>query len=84
MFKSVARTHKSENKRKQKGAEACTSSRVIACGIDVYSALAVIFNILCLEVAYDSVRLFYFYWHYIYDHILSPFTVSVSVPVFLC
>ena len=26
--------------------------------IDVYSAFAVIFNILCLEVAYDSVRLF--------------------------
>ena len=26
------------------------SSHVTACGTDVYSALAVIFNILCLEV----------------------------------
>ena len=37
---------------------------------DVYSAFAVIFNILCLEVAYDSVRLFYWYLHYLYDLIL--------------
>ena len=29
------------------------SSHVIAINIDVYSAFAVIFNILCLEVAYD-------------------------------
>ena len=33
------------------------SSHVIAIDIDVYSAFAVIFNILCLEVAYDSMRL---------------------------
>ena len=38
--------------------------------IDVYSAFAVIFNILCLEVAYDSMRLFHWYLHYIYDLIL--------------
>ena len=44
------------------------SSHVI--GIDVYSAFVVIFNILCLEVAYDSIRLFYWYLHYIYDLIL--------------
>ena len=63
------------------------SSHVIACGTDVYSALAVIFNILCLEVVYDSMsimRLFYLYLHYICDLILSLFTVSVSVPVFSC
>ena len=64
--------------------EAYTSSHVIACGIDVYSALAVIFNILCLEVAYDSMRLFNLYLHYICDLTLSPFTVSVSVPAFSC
>ena len=46
------------------------SSRVIATDIDVYSAFAVIFNILCLEVAYDSMRLFHWYLHYIYDLIL--------------
>ena len=46
------------------------SSHVIAIDIDVYSAFAVIFNILCLEVAYDSVRLFYWHLHYIYDRIL--------------
>ena len=48
------------------------SSHVIGIDIDVYSAFAVIFNILCLEVAYDSmtVRLFYWYLHYIYDLIL--------------
>ena len=34
------------------------SSHVIAVDIDVYSAFAVIFNILCLEVGYDSMRLF--------------------------
>ena len=38
--------------------------------IDVYSAFAVRFNILCLEVAYDSMRLFYWHLHYIYDLIL--------------
>ena len=43
---------------------------VIGIDIDVYSAFAVIFNILCLEVAYDSMRLFYWYLHYIYDLIL--------------
>ena len=43
------------------------SSHVIAIDIDVYSAFAVIFNILCLEVAYDSMRLFYWHLHYIYD-----------------
>ena len=46
------------------------SSPVIAIDIDVYSAFAVIFNILCLEVAYDSMRLFYWHLHYIYDLIL--------------
>ena len=46
------------------------SSHVNAIDIDVYSAFAVIFNILCLEVAYDSTRLFYWYLHYIYDLIL--------------
>ena len=46
------------------------SSHVIAVDIDVYSAFAVIFNILCLEVAYDSMRLFHWYLHYIYDLIL--------------
>ena len=34
---------------------------------DVYSAFAVIFNILRLEVAYDSMRLFYWHLHYICD-----------------
>ena len=34
------------------------SSHVIATDIDVYSAFAVIFNILCLEVAYDSMSCF--------------------------
>ena len=38
--------------------------------IDVYSAFAVIFNILCLQVAYDSMRLCHWYLHYIYDLIL--------------
>ena len=45
-------------------------SYVIAIDIDVYFAFAVIFNILCLEVAYDSMRLFYWHLHYIYDLIL--------------
>ena len=43
------------------------SSHVIAIDIDVYSAFAVIFNILCLEVAYDSMRLLYWYLYYIHD-----------------
>ena len=47
------------------------SSHVIATDINVYSAFAVIFNILCLDVAYDSMRLFYWHLHYIYDLILS-------------
>ena len=34
------------------------SSHVIGTDIDVYSAFAAIFNILCLEVAYNSMRLF--------------------------
>ena len=46
------------------------SSHVIAIDIYVYSVFAVIFNILCLEVAYDSMRLFYWYLHCIYDLIL--------------
>ena len=46
------------------------SSHVIGIDIDVYSAFAVIFNILCLEVAYDSMRLFYWLLHYISDLIL--------------
>ena len=41
-------------------------SHVIAIDSDVYSAFAVIFSILCLEVAYDSMGLFYWYLHYIY------------------
>ena len=45
-------------------------SYVIAIDIDVYFAFAVIFNILCLEVAYDSMRLFYWHLHYTYDLIL--------------
>ena len=36
---------------------------MIAIDIDVYSVFAVIFNILCLEVAYDSIRLFYWPRH---------------------
>ena len=46
------------------------SSHVIGIDIDVYSAFAVIFNILCLEVAYDSMSLFYWYLHYLYHLIL--------------
>ena len=46
------------------------SSHVIATDIDVYSVFAVIFSILCLEVAYDSMRLLYWYLYYIYDLIL--------------
>ena len=46
------------------------SSHVIGIDVDVYSAFAVIFNILCLEAAYDSMRLFYWHLHYIYDLIL--------------
>ena len=42
------------------------SSHVIAIDIDVYFAFAVTFNILCLEVAYDSMRLFYWHLHYLY------------------
>ena len=45
-------------------------SHVIAIDSDVYSAFAVIFSILCLEVAYDSMRLFYWHLHYVYDLIL--------------
>ena len=56
------------------------SSRVIATDIDVYSAFAVIFNILCLEVAYDSMRLFYWYLHYIYDLILYLSYVLCIIP----
>ena len=55
---------------------------MLACGIDVYSSLTDTVNIPYLEAAYDSMRLFYLYLHYICDLILSPFTVSVSVPVF--
>ena len=43
------------------------SSHVIEIAIDVYSAFAVIFNILCLEVAYDSMRLLYWHLRYSYD-----------------
>ena len=46
------------------------SSHVIGIDIDVYSDFAVIFSILCLEVAYDSMRLFYWYLPYICDLIL--------------
>ena len=54
------------------------SSHVIGIDIDVYSAFAVIFNILCLEVAYDSMRLFYWYLHYIL--ILSCTYVLCIIP----
>ena len=46
------------------------SSHVTGIDIDVYSAFVVIFNILSLEVAHDSMKLFYWYLHYIYDLIL--------------
>ena len=46
------------------------SFHVIAIDIDVYTAFAVIFNILYLEVAYDSIRLFNWQLHYIHDFIL--------------
>ena len=46
------------------------SSHMIAIDIDVYSAFAVVFNIPCLEVAYDSMRLFYWHLHYVYDLML--------------
>ena len=55
------------------------SSHVIGIDTDVYSAFAVIFNILCLEVAYDSMRLFYWYLHYVLCIILC-----VIVLVSLC
>ena len=35
------------------------SSHVIGIDIDVYSAFAVIFNILCLEVAWNGGRIFF-------------------------
>ena len=56
------------------------SSHVIAIDIDVYSAFAAIFNILCLGVAYDSMRLFYWYLHYIYDLILYLCYVLCIIP----
>ena len=46
------------------------SSHGFGIDIDVYSAFTVIFNILRLEVSYDSMRLFYWYLHYMYDLIL--------------
>ena len=52
---------------------------MIAIDIDVYSAFAVIFNTLCLEVAYDSMRLFHWYLHYIYDLILYLCIVCYTV-----
>ena len=54
-------------------------SHVIAIDSDVYSAFAVIFSILCLEVAYDSMRLFYWYLHCIYDLILYLCIVDYTV-----
>ena len=56
------------------------SSHVIGIDIDVYSAFAVIFNILCLEVAYDSMRLFYWCLQYIYDLILYLCYVLCTIP----
>ena len=56
------------------------SSHVIGIDIDVYSAFAVVFNILCLEVAYDSMRLFYWYLHYIYDRILYLCYILCIIP----
>ena len=56
------------------------SSHVIGIDIDVYSDFAVIFNILCLEVAYDSMRLFYWYLRYIYDLILYLCYVLCIIP----
>ena len=55
------------------------SFHVIGIDIDVYSAFAVIFNILCLEVVYDSMRLFYWYLHYIYDLILDLCIIYYTV-----
>ena len=60
------------------------SSHVIAIDIDVYSAFAVIFNILCLEVAYDSMRLFYWHLHYIYDLILYLLSCILLIIMILC
>ena len=60
------------------------SSHVIATDIDVYSVFAVIFNILCLEVAYDSMRLFHWYLHYIYDLILHLCIMYYTVCYLTC
>ena len=49
------------------------SVHVFSCECNWYWCLfsfAVIFNTLCLEVAYDSMRLFYWHLHHIYDLIL--------------
>ena len=59
------------------------SSHVIATESDVYSVFDVIFNILCLEVAYDSMRLFYWHLHYIYDLILYLCSCSILCVIFL-
>ena len=58
-------------------------SHVIAIEIDVYSAFAVIFNILCLEVAYDSMRLLYWHLHYIYDLILYLCSCNILCVILL-
>ena len=58
------------------------SSHVIAINIDVYSAFAVILNILCLEVAYNSIRLFCWHLLYIYDLILY-FRLCITLCVIL-
>ena len=55
------------------------SSHVIEIDIDAYSAFAVTFNILCLEVAYDSMRLFYWHLHCIYDLIYVHVLYCVSL-----
>ena len=55
---------------------------MIAVDIDVYSAFVVIFNMLCLEVAYDSMRLSYWHLHYIYDLMFMYYTVCYFTDIF--
>ena len=50
------------------------SSHVIGIDIDVYSAFAAIFNILCLGVVYDSMRLFYWYLILMFILLLLPYS----------
>ena len=59
------------------------SSHVIATEINVYSVFAVIFDILCLEIGYDSMRLFYWHLHYNYDLILYLCSCIIQCVIFL-